>query len=593
MAKWTEVDIYTGLVKKVDEDAPANSVAGGGVALPPDAMMKKKKKRLIDARTKEYRQHRARLEKLRAQRQAKTNNMNEEQISEMKKVEIKLHPRNIDKTIQKIVKHIGIENRGRGTKIKVIQNMSDDSVTLDGGKADVGRQVADIRNFIGFKSAKVIESVGEETLDEAMDKKTAIAILKMKKKQEFYGREGAMIYMSPDERDALKKKVGKLGRGIPGPRNGVSTMDIINTALGSTTGRGDYDTEDNGKIISWKKGGKSIGKPKTVGDAMKLVNIKEETLDEGKMKELAMKIADVYTKMKKDRTMKPFADKFRQDVKKSLDIRKSLEKVLPDYVSGGSITKLMAGYENYGEEVELDEGKYLKYSDLLLQKSRLIDKHGPESKEVQAVNKELAKEKKKLGIREEVELDEDSKRTITGFDKLIKDDGIDKKDYQKARTMYMRGEIGKLRKHIYKLDTEPMEYIMQNISMNDRDMWKKLYPNAKRGEYMSSIAYNHRNMKEGMSFIDKVQEQIDEFGRESLLAENNMDVIKSVVKSKGAKNIKMKDGSLKMDLFTASAIMNVYDKVNPSNKKKIEALANGKKRDLMKLQSMAMKLHKK
>ena len=32
MAKWTEVDIYTGLVKKVDEDAPANSVAGGGVA---------------------------------------------------------------------------------------------------------------------------------------------------------------------------------------------------------------------------------------------------------------------------------------------------------------------------------------------------------------------------------------------------------------------------------------------------------------------------------------------------------------------------------------------------------------------------------
>ena len=169
MAKWTEVDIYTGLVKKVDEDAPANSVAGGGVALPPDAMMKKKKKRLIDARTKEYRQHRARLEKLRAQRQAKTNNINEEQISEMKKVEIKLHPRNIDKTIQKIVKHIGIENRGRRTKIQVIQNMSDDSVTLDGRGADVGRQVADIRNFIGFKSAKVIESVEEETLDEQFD----------------------------------------------------------------------------------------------------------------------------------------------------------------------------------------------------------------------------------------------------------------------------------------------------------------------------------------------------------------------------------------------------------------------------------------
>ena len=550
MAKWTEVDIYTGLVKKVDEDAPANSVAGGGVALPPDAMMKKKKKRLIDARTKEYRQHRARLEKLRAQRQAKTNNMNEEQISEMKKVEIKLHPRNIDKTIQKIVKHIGIENRGRRTKIQVIQNMSDDSVTLDGRGADVGRQVADIRNFIGFKSAKVIESVD---LDE----------------NQYYE------YKFRNKNDAMKAK--KM----------LDAVQLMNFDIND-------DNINNGELIV-DAGNKNMSKyhKEIIKKFKPKVMASEETLDEGKMKELAMKIADVYTKMKKDRTMKPFADKFRQDVKKSLDIRKSLEKVLPDYVSGGSITKLMAGYENYGEEVELDEGKYLKYSDLLLQKSRLVDKHGPESKEVQAVNKELAKEKKKLGIREEVELDEDSKRTITGFDKLIKDDGIDKKDYQKARTMYMRGEIGKLRKHIYKLDTEPMEYIMQNISMNDRDMWKKLYPNAKRGEYMSSIAYNHRNMKEGMSFIDKVQEQIDEFGRESLLAENNMEVLKSIVKSKSAKNIKMKDGSLKMDLFTASAIMNIYDKVNPSNKKKIEALANGKKSDLMKLQSMAMKLHKK
>ena len=97
-------------------------------------------------------------------------------------------------------------------------------------------------------------------------------------------------------------------------------------------------------------------------------------------------------------------------------------------------------------------------------------------------------------------------------------------------------------------------------------------------------------IKKGMSFIDKVQEQINEFGKESLLAENNMEVLKSIVKSKSAKNIKMKDGSLKMDLFTASAIMNIYDKVNPSNKKKIEALANGKKADIMKLQKMAMKL---
>ena len=71
-----------------------------------------------------------------------------------------------------------------------------------------------------------------------------------------------------------------------------------------------------------------------------------------------------------------------------------------------------------------------------------------------------------------------------------------------------------------------------------------------------------------------------------------MDVIKSIVKSKGAKDLKMKDGKLKMDAFTASAIAQVYDKVNPTNKKKMEGLANGKKSDLMKLQALAMKFVK-
>ena len=75
----------------------------------------------------------------------------------------------------------------------------------------------------------------------------------------------------------------------------------------------------------------------------------EKAMSESKMKELASKIADVYMNMKKDSTMKPFADKFRADVKKSLDIRKSLEKVLPDYVGGGEITSIMK------EEDELDE----------------------------------------------------------------------------------------------------------------------------------------------------------------------------------------------------------------------------------------------
>ena len=289
MTKWTEVNVYTG--RPVDEDAPTNfGGAGSGVDMNPTGMRKKKKK-LIDARSKSYKTHRAKLETARAKREAKRNGVQE-----------------------------------------------------------------------------------EVELDEAMDKKTAIEILKMKKKEDFVGRGGAMIYMSPDERDALKKKVGRLGRDVPGPSKGVSTMIIINTALGKdgTDGnRGDYDTEGK-KMISYKKGGKSIGTPRTIGDAMKL-----------------------------------------------------------------------------------------------------------------------------LGIREEVE-----------------------------------------RK----------------------------------------------------TFSQKVKESISEFGVESLLAEDNVDVLKSIVKNKAMKPIKLRDGTMKVDLYTASAIVKVLDKINPANKAKLTKMLNGKKSDFMRASEGIMKM---
>ena len=541
MAKWTEIDIYTGLVKKVDEDVPANFAGQGSkVALPPDAQMKKKKK-LLDARTKVYRQHRERLEKLRAQREAKRKSMKE--------------------------------------------------------------------------------------------------------------HKGTTPHKHPHEDDEI---------------------------------------------------------------------------DEGKMKELAMKIADVYTKMKKDRTMKPFADKFRQDVKKSLDIRKSLEKVLPDYVSGGSITKLMAGYENYGEEVELEEklsrkdqnvidafyignkadgnilstdGKTLEKGGMGAQTIATRDSVGSKFKIVakmdgrstQEIVKYIKKTFPKDVVKEEVDLDEGRMKELhmyigqgksaewiakkmkldvktvkalmsegTLTEKSAKYLELEFKDKRTAENAWKyinhklepggrqpwydfnqegnslqfekMDDADKLMKELKKkfkfkvyereeVVKEGTWHIAKNYSQLKRAMKKPMKKNPidaenekiiykhigddelhddiarlKNGEDMRPAvqkAMKRLGMKEEMSFAEKIQEQIGEFGKESLLAENNMEVLKSIVKSKSAKNIKMKDGNLKMDMFTASAIMNVYDKVNPSNKKKIEALANGKKRDMMKLQSMAMKLYKK
>ena len=58
----------------------------------------------------------------------------------------------------------------------------------------------------------------------------------------------------------------------------------------------------------------------------------------------------------------------------------------------------------------------------------------------------------------------------------------------------------------------------------------------------------------------------------------------------GAKQtLKMKDGSIGMDSFTASAIMQIYDKVNDKNRKTMEnLLKDGKKADIVKLMKFAM-----
>jgi hypothetical protein len=88
----------------------------------------------------------------------------------------------------------------------------------------------------------------------------------------------------------------------------------------------------------------------------------------------------------------------------------------------------------------------------------------------------------------------------------------------------------------------------------------------------------------------KVQENIMDFNREIYLEENNMNVLKDIVLKKSAKPVKFKDGSMKVDLFTASAITQVYNKVNMDNKKKLEKMVNGTKGQFQAMSSKIMKM---
>jgi len=66
-----------------------------------------------------------------------------------------------------------------------------------------------------------------------------------------------------------------------------------------------------------------------------------------------------------------------------------------------------------------------------------------------------------------------------------------------------------------------------------------------------------------------------------------LDQLQSIVDDKQAKSIKFDDGSSKVDMFTASAITQVYAKVNDDNKAKIEKMLNTRT-GLMKIAKVAM-----
>ena len=97
--------------------------------------------------------------------------------------------------------------------------------------------------------------------------------------------------------------------------------------------------------------------------------------------------------------------------------------------------------------------------------------------------------------------------------------------------------------------------------------------------------------KRDKTFREKVKENINSFGEEYLL-ENNVDILRKIVKNKQNMPVKMKDGKMKVDLFTASAFVQAIDSKNlkPDNKKKLEDMINkGSKADFLRILNVIMK----
>ena len=78
------------------------------------------------------------------------------------------------------------------------------------------------------------------------------------------------------------------------------------------------------------------------------------------------------------------------------------------------------------------------------------------------------------------------------------------------------------------------------------------------------------------NFIKGLKEKFNSFAREEFIVEDNVAILRKIVKDKRNMPVKLKDGQMKVDLYTASAFVQTLDnkKIRPDTKKKLEFIIN-------------------
>ena len=560
MSEYKEMNPFTG--KEIDEDAPANasgpSVAGTGDDNTVHTMRKKKKKTLYDGRTRIAKKF---IERIIKQREAR--------LKALTKEELKLDEGDIKKTqVKRTGNDFNIFYKGN---TKYGRNKMIGYFVFDKGNFEVYHDNSDKQN--DFQQSDMVKSA-QQALDlifdtansngvikenvelmEKVDKKLALKILSMMKNQKFKKISGdfvPQIYLSGMDRDKLKKEFGRLPRGLPSSSSGVPVVDFINYAMGKDKV---IDTEggdtNNPKLISWDKGGKTIGKPRTVGDAAKMAGLRleEVELDEA-VSAKDKKVIDDFVQMNKGTGAQNFTQRGS----------------IVDY-EGRSLEKSGMGAQQIAS-LETDGNKHK------------IKVHAKmDGRSTQSIVNYLKKSAKKYNVKvEETDLEEmPYYRKI--YDKIHQI--THPKGYDKIMKMYVD-----LHKQGHR---NPARAVGQQVSgVEARDVAYYINGLIKKGKLPSALAAEVEPKK----FSQKVKEQADNFGKEYELVENNLKILQNIVKKKQNQNVRLDNKNVKVDLYTASAIMNVYNAVSRDNKKKMEKMMNGNLNQFLKLQGAAFKLNR-
>jgi hypothetical protein len=210
--------------------------------------------------------------------------------------------------------------------------------------------------------------------------------------------------------------------------------------------------------------------------------------------------------------------------------------------------------------------------------------------EIETLHKTLDKMKNRFKFNSSVKVDSSGLQT----------EEVELDEMKKAEIKFHKGSIKtalpKVLKHINLINKKMKVKIKvtQNMSDDSLTLDGGNYDiNREVADIINFIGGKNAKVVESVeekTFSQKVKESISEFGVESLLAEDNVDVLKSIVKNKAMKPIKLRDGTMKVDLYTASAIVQVLDKINPANKAKLTKMLNGKKSDFMRASEGIMKM---
>lgn len=566
MSEYKEINPFTG--KEIDEDAPVNvtgpSVAGTGDDNTVHTMRKKKKKTLYDGRTKVARKF---IERILKQREARLKALTKEEV------------------------------------------------------------------------------VKEESLTEKVDKKLALKILSMMKNQKFKKIPGdfvPQIYLSGMDKDKLKKEFGRLPRGLPSASSGVPVVDFINYAMGISKTVDGIDTEDGDKpqpkLYDYRSG-KVLGKPRTVGDAAKMAGLRLENveLSEGDIKKTQVKRIghdfNIFykgnTKYGRNKMIGYFVfdkgnfevyhdNSDRQNDFQQIDMVKTAQQALDlifDTANSNGVIK---------ENVELDEvvsAKDKKVIDDFVQmnkgtgaqnftqrgnivdyEGKSLEKSGMGAQQIASLetdgNKHKIKVHAKMDGRSTQSIVNYLKKSANKYNVKVEETDLEempyyRKIYDKIHQMTHPKGYEKIMKMYVDLHKQghrnPAQAVGQQVSgVEARDVAYYINGLIKKGKLPSALAAEVEPKK----FTEKVKEQIENFGKEYELVENNLKILQNIVKKKQNQNVRLDNKNVKVDLYTASAIMNVYNAVNKDNKKKMERMMNGNLNQFLKLQGAAFKLNK-